>query len=79
MLYAINLMDRKAYQFAPFAMAAAVFLAWHRLRLLTEPVEPGSRWQTRAIFGVAFAMLCLVAALWSPWLAVISALVTTLG
>ena len=78
-LYAINLMGREAYQFAPLAIGAALFLVWHRLRRSPEPVELGSPQPALAIFAGAFLILCLATGMWSPWLGMISALVTALG
>ena len=78
-LYAVDLMGREPYQFAPLAVAAALFLAWHRLRLSPDPVGAASPRWALAIFAVSFSMLCLATAVWSPWLAVLSALVTALG
>jgi exosortase len=78
-LYSINLMGREAYQFAPLAVAAALFLVWHRLQNSPAPVEPGSPKLALAILVGAFLILCAATVLWSPWLGMISALVTALG
>jgi exosortase len=78
-LYSINLMNREAYQFAPMAVAAALFLVWHRLQHSPEPVEAGSPRLALAILAGAFLILCAATVMWSPWLGMISALVTALG
>jgi exosortase len=78
-VYSVNLMDREAYQFAPLAVAGALFLVWHRFRGSPEPVTPGSLGWVVAILGLAFLILGVATVMWSPWLGMISALVTALG
>ena len=77
--YGMGLMSREPYQFAPLSVAAAIFLVWHRLRLFSQPLTTGSPRVALGFLVVSFCLLGVATFKWSPWLAVVSALLTALG
>jgi hypothetical protein len=74
-----NLWGRPHYQFFPMALAGAAFLAWSRLKEVTEPCEPGHGALTAALMGMSFCGVAAATALWSPWLASLAAVAGLAG
>lgn len=78
-LFFENLWSRPHYQFFPLAIIGAGFLAWVRFKEIERPLRPGGRGMSAIFFGSAFLLLILAAALWSPWLGMLSALIAIIG
>ena len=74
-----NLWGRPHYQFFPMALAGAAFLAWSRLKEVSEPCEPGHGALTAALMGMSFCGVAAATALWSPWLASLAAVAGLAG
>ena len=73
-LFFLNLWGRPHYQFFPWALLGAGFLAWIRGKELSRPFVPGDRKVTMFLQGVSFLLLGLATVSWSPWLACLAAL-----
>ena len=78
-VYGINLWNREPYQFFPLAIAGAIFLAWHRLRLTTEIPLSASPWIGLAILAAGGMLLAVASWVWSPWVGTIAAMVVLVG
>jgi exosortase len=74
-VHARQLWMRPHYQFLPFVVAGAAFLAFVRLRDF-GPLQPGTRRRSYLLLAVSWGLLALAGLLFSPWLGAVSTLVT---
>lgn len=72
--HALQMWDRPHYQFVPLIPVAAAVLLISRMRGL-GPLQPGSRWLSLSLVGLAWLLLFAGEILNSPWFAAVALLV----
>jgi len=75
-IFSRMLWSRPAYQFFPLALVAAAMLAYRACRESDGTAQPGSRRTAQILAGLTLLFFLVWNALWSPWLGMITLLLT---
>ena len=78
-VFFVNLWGRPHYQFFPLALVGVAVLGWRTLQTTTRPLEAGRAGVGPMLIGASFCLLAAGVLVWSPWLAMIAALLGWTG